>query len=244
MSTHTSSPSSHRDDVARVVVFGARGRMGQALVAALAAHARATLASAVDRGDPTPASGDLVIDFSSDEGAKSALAASERLSAPLLIGTTALAGDTLRAIHDASRRRPMMVASNASLGVAVMHRLVATAIRALGPGWRAELFETHHVHKKDSPSGTALAIAETIVAAGGVIDRGDIRSTRQGDVVGRHKVALHGPGERIVIEHEAEDRALFARGALELGLWLRTRPAGMHTVQAWLDERLHERGSA
>lgn len=243
MSSQTTNPSTHRADIAHVVVFGARGRMGHALIEALERSDRATLAMGVGRGDAMPASGDLVIDFSSDEGAKSALATSERLSAPLLVGTTALSASTIEALRRASGRLPIMVASNASLGVAVMHRVVELAIRALGPSWRVEICETHHVRKKDAPSGTALSLAETIRAAGGMIERGDIRCVREGDVVGHHRIELHGPGETIVLEHAASDRALFARGALELGLWLRSRPAGMHTVQAWLDDRLRERSS-
>lgn len=231
----------HRDQLARVVVFGARGRMGHALVEALTSDHRATLAAAIGRSDAMPDSGDLVIDFSSDEGTKSALATSERLSAPLLVGTTALSEGTMQALRRASERLPIMLVSNASLGVAVVHRMVALAVRALGAGWRVELSETHHVRKKDAPSGTALSIAETIRAAGGSLDRGDIRSIREGDVVGHHRIELHGPGESIVLEHVASDRALFARGALELGLWLRSRSPGLHTVQAWLDERLRER---
>lgn len=191
-----------------------------------------------------PADGDLVIDFSSDEGAKSALAASERLSAPLFVGTTALGEDTVEALRRASTRRPIMVASNASLGVAVVHRMLDLAMRALGPAWRVKISEVHHVRKKDAPSGTALALAETIRDAGGMIDRGDIRSRREGEVVGHHRIELHGPGETIVLEHAAGDRSLFARGALELGLWLRSRGPGLHTVQAWLDDRLRERASS
>ncbi len=244
MSTENANPSMHRSEGARVVVFGARGRMGRAVIDALERTDRATLEAAVDRDDPMPSRGDLVIDFSSDEGAKSALATSERLSAPLLVGTTALGESTLAALLEASSRRPIMVASNASIGVAVVHRMVALAVRALGPGWRVELCETHHAGKKDSPSGTALALAETIRAAGGTLDREHIRSRREGEVVGHHRIELHGPGETIVLEHAAGDRALFARGALELGLWLRSRPAGMHSVQAWLDDRLRERSSA
>lgn len=244
MSAQSSHPSIGRSDIARVVVFGARGRMGRALLHELERHDRAALAASVGRGDPMPSTGDLVIDFSSDEGTKSALAASERLSAPLLVGTTALAPDTIEALRATAARLPILVASNASIGVAVVHRMVALAVRALGPTWRAELGETHHVRKKDSPSGTALAIAETIRSAGGRLDPADIRSVREGDVVGRHRIELHGPGETIVLEHAASDRALFARGALELGLWLRSQPAGMHTVQAWLDDRLRERSPA
>lgn len=223
-----------------VVVIGARGRMGRALVDAIAHDSRCALAAAIDQGDAMPSKGDLVIDFSSDDGSKSALATSERLSAPLLVGTTALSEGSLEALRQASRRRAVMVASNASLGVAVMHRMLDLAVRALGPAWSAHLSETHHVRKLDAPSGTALALADTVRVAGGAMRREDIRSTREGDVVGLHRIELRGPGETIVLEHEAHDRALFARGALQLGLWLRAAGPGWHTVQDWLDATLRK----
>jgi 4-hydroxy-tetrahydrodipicolinate reductase len=221
-----------------VVVIGARGRMGQALIEAIDRDDRCSLAAAIDRGDALPDRGDLVIDFSSDEGAKTALATSERLSAPLLVGTTALSEATLMALRQASERRSVMVTSNASVGVAVMHRMVQLAVRALGPRWSIRLSETHHTRKLDAPSGTALALADTIREAGGTMRRDDIRSTREGDVVGHHRIELIGPGETLVLEHAAHDRALFARGALQLGLWLRGAGPGWHSVQAWLDDAL------
>jgi 4-hydroxy-tetrahydrodipicolinate reductase len=116
----------------RVMVFGARGRMGQALQKAIAESSSCTLVAAVGRGDQVPTPGvDLVIDFSSDEGAKSALAASERLSVPLLMGTTALSQHTLEALQRVASRVPVMVTSNASLGVAVLHRMADLATRVL-----------------------------------------------------------------------------------------------------------------
>jgi 4-hydroxy-tetrahydrodipicolinate reductase len=122
-----------------------------------------------------------------------------------------------------------------------MHRMASIAVRALGPSWRIRLTETHHTRKLDAPSGTALALAETIRASGGDLPPASIRSIREGDVVGQHVLELEGDGETIRLEHQATDRALFARGAITLALWLRTRGPGMHTVQQWLDERTNER---
>ena len=228
----------------RVMVFGARGRMGHALQKAIAESSSCTLVAAVGRGDQVPTSGvDLVIDFSSDEGAKSALAASERLSAPLLVGTTALSQHTLEALQRVASRVPVMVTSNASLGVAVLHRMADLATRVLGPNWRVEMTETHHTKKLDAPSGTALALAQTVRSAGGALPSNAIRSIRQGDVVGHHRIDFHGEGESVTLEHHAHDRSLFARGALQLGLWLRTQRPGMHTMQQWLEDRLRAAGS-
>lgn len=231
------NPTEH----AHVVIVGARGRMGRALVAAIEAHESCSIAAMIDRGDAPPDAGNLVIDFSSDEGSKMALAASERRSAPLLVGTTALSSGTLEAIRTRSLQVPVMVASNASLGVAAMHRMVAMAMQALGPTWKVRLTETHHTKKLDAPSGTALALAETVRRAGGDLPVEAIRSIREGDVVGHHVLELEGQGETLRLSHEAHDRSLFARGALTLALWLRAQPPGLHTVQTWLDQRVQGR---
>lgn len=228
----------------RVVVFGAHGRMGQALQRAISESSVCSLAAAVDRGDEPPVAGvDVVIDFSSDEGTKSALAASERHLVPLLVGTTALSQGTLQALHLAAERIPVMVTSNASLGVALMHRMADLATRVLGPSWRVELTETHHEKKLDAPSGTALALAETVRSAGGSLPTEIIRSIRVGQVVGQHRIEFHGEAESVTLEHHAHDRSLFARGALELCRWLRNQRPGMHSMQAWLADRLRSGAS-
>jgi len=226
---------------AHVVIVGARGRMGRAVITAIQNSDACDVAATIDRGDPMPDAGDLVIDFSSDEGSKTALATSERRSAPLFVGTTALSDGTMRALHDHARKFPVMVTSNASIGVAVLHRMAALATSSLGPEWKVHLTEMHHVRKLDAPSGTALALADTVRDAGGALPRETIRSIREGDIVGRHVLTFEGHGETIRLEHEAHDRALFARGALTLALWLRMQPPGMHTVHAWLEERLQGR---
>lgn len=226
---------------AHVVIVGAQGRMGRAVIEAIEAHASCRVAARIDRGDALPDAGDLVIDFSSDEGSKMALAASERRSAPLFVGTTALSNGTMEALRSRARQVPVMVASNASLGVAAMHRMVALALQALGPTWKIRLTETHHTRKLDAPSGTAIALAETVRHAGGDLPVEAIRSIREGDVVGHHVLELVGPGETLALSHQAHDRSLFARGALTLALWLRAQPPGLHTVQTWLDQRVQGR---
>lgn len=228
----------------RVVVFGAHGRMGIKLIEALRDDPESTLEAAIGRHESLPARGDVIVDFSSPEGSKRALEAAKAISVPLLVGTTGLSEAFVGQLRQASVSIPVMLASNTSLGVAVMHRMVDTAVRGLGGAWRVRLEETHHTRKLDAPSGTALALADTVRQAGGVLPRERIASIRQGEVVGRHRIEFEGPDERLVLEHEALDRALFARGALVLARWLRTQPAGMHSVQAWLQSRLDAGGKA
>lgn len=214
--------------------------MGTKLVEALRDDPACQLAAAIDRDDPAPTAADVVIDFSSPEGSKRALEAAKAVSAPLLVGTTGLGEDFQMALREASARIPVMVASNTSLGVAVMHRMVELAVRGLGGGWCVHLQETHHARKVDAPSGTALALASTVERAGGTLPRERILSIRNGEVVGTHRMEFSGPGERLVLVHEAMDRSLFARGAVVLARWLHGQRPGMHTVQAWLQERLDE----
>ncbi len=218
--------------------------MGLALQTALASSAECTLESAIDKDDPPPKRGDLVIDFSCDEGTKSALATSERLSAAILIGTTALSDSTMSAIHNVATRVPVMVTSNASLGVAVVRQMAELATRALGPSWRVRLVETHHKNKLDFPSGTALSLAQSIRDVGGSLPNSAIESIREGDIVGRHEIEFSSDHECITLQHEALDRSLFAEGALQLGLWLRNRSPGLHTMQQWMDDRLQESKSS
>lgn len=119
--------------------------------------------------------------------------------------------------------------------------------RAAGPDFAMEIVETHHVHKVDAPSGTALALADAIDRglAGGEgtravrFDRSRITSIRQGEVIGDHEVRARGPGELVSISHHAVSRDLFARGALRLAAWMVGRASGMHTVDDWLDELMN-----
>src|SRR5262245_49137652 len=165
------------DSPIRLLVHGARGRMGM-LVAALArVDARFKVAAEVDASD-LPAAGlnrdalDAIIDFSSDEGTRAAVELATHAGAALLVGTTALSTATEAALDDAARAVPVMVAANTSLGVAVLSHLASEAARLLGPEYAIELTETHHTGKKDAPSGTALRLAAALRERAGI----DLRS--------------------------------------------------------------------
>lgn len=145
----------------------------------------------------------------------------------------------------------MLHAANTSLGVAVARRLVEEMVlmlrRAAGPDFAMEIVETHHVHKLDAPSGTALALAGAIDRGLGQcdgaparFDRSRISSIRQGEVIGDHEVRARGPGEILSISHHAVSRDLFALGALRLAAWMVGRPSGMHTVDDWLNELMNQ----
>ena len=229
----------------RVLIHGASGRMGQALLR-LAAGApetwqvvaavtgRAPAQRVVD-GVPFFAGGelagvpefDVAVDFSLPEGFDPVLALCVARRRALVSGTTGLAADQRAALESAAAAIPVLWASNFSVGVAVLDELVERAARAL-PGWDCDIVESHHVHKKDAPSGTALTLGEAAVQGGA---RPRYASLRAGDIIGEHMVQFAGLGERVELVHRATNRDIFARGALHVAGQLHLRPAGRYRVR-------------
>lgn len=201
--------------------------------------------------EPGAALGDVAVavDFSLAQGiAAHADACLERRVA-LLVGATGFDAAARGKLESAARTIPVLIAPNTSIGVAVMTHLLEVAARALGSGYEAEISEVHHRMKRDAPSGTALAWGEAIARARGadleqvaVFDRhgssgsrvpGSIgfASLRAGDVVGEHTALLAADGERLELTHRAQDRMVFARGAVAAAAWLLGRPAGLYGMQ-------------
>jgi len=232
------------DEPTRIIVFGANGRMGRLVAAAAERDPGAVVVALADRReireiqaenrdvrDASPARPPVVVDFSSDEGTRAAATLALERGAALLVGTTGLSAATGRALAEAAKKIPVLACANTSPGVAALRRLLAEAARLLGPGFDVELVESHHRRKLDAPSGTALALAETLAGAGVRLGPERIHSLRGGDIVGRHEVVFAGPGETIRISHEAESRELFALGAIRAARWLAGRPAGTYRIE-------------
>lgn len=236
-----------------IIVNGATGRTGSricalaqrdgafTLVAALT-HARSVLLKQPVPGAPpgatplefqakTPLPADAVIDFSSDAGAREALNIALDRSAALLVGTTALSAQTLSTLRDESKKIPILVAPNTSIGVAALSVAVANLAAALGPSFSASIVEAHHTAKKDAPSGTALRLAAVIKQGGGDLQDRHILSIRAGDIVGEHTVRFTGHGESIELSHRVTTRDVFALGALRAAAWLRAQPPGWWTIE-------------
>lgn len=173
---------------------------------------------------------DVAIDFSLPEAFDPVLALCIERGVPLVSGTTGL-GDSQRAAIDAAAARiPVVWAANFSLGVAVLAELVERAARMLA-GWDCDIVEAHHVHKKDAPSGTALALGGR-AEAGGAAPR--YASLRAGDIVGEHTVQFATAGERIELVHRATNRDVFARGALHVARAVVGREPGLYAVKDML----------
>ncbi|WP_033921431.1 4-hydroxy-tetrahydrodipicolinate reductase [Sphingomonas sp. 37zxx] len=231
-------------------IYGSLGRMGQSIVAAMPAY-NAEHAGGVDVGqDPAPLAqaSDVLVDFSSPAALEAHLHAARAAATPIMIGTTGLNQRHHDLIDAAAADIAVLQTGNTSLGVALLSALVRDAAGRLGLDWDIEIAEMHHRDKVDSPSGTALMLGEaaaegramllsesSVVGRAGLVGaraRGTIgfSSLRGGTVVGDHMVVFAGDGERIELSHRAEDRAIFARGAVQAALWLAKQPPGRYTM--------------
>jgi len=236
--------------VARIGIIGSAGRMGQAIAAAVEA-AGEVLAGGIDvGGDPLALAqgSDVLVDFSSPKALEANLDAAVASGTPIVVGTTGLEERHHWLIDGAAERAAVLQTGNTSLGVTLLAHLVREAASRLGEDWDIEIVETHHRMKVDAPSGTALLLGEAAargrsVSLGAESVRGrdgitgarkpgtiGFASLRGGTVAGDHAVHFLGDDERIALSHFAEDRVLFARGALRAALWLIGRPAGRYTM--------------
>ena len=241
--------------MAAIGIIGRDGRMGHAIAAAVA-DSEHSLAGGVDRGEDVAGladRSDVLIDFSAPQALEGNLHAAIGAGVPILIGTTGLDSAHHDAIDRAAHAVPVLQTGNTSLGVTMLAKLVREAAAALGPDWDIEIVEMHHRRKVDAPSGTALLLAEAAARGRGIdlaahSERGrdghtgaradgaiGFASLRGGPVAGEHAVILAGKNERIELRHVAEDRSLFARGALTGAAWLIGKLPGRYTMDNVLD---------
>ena len=222
----------------RITLFAAKGRMGQAIAAAVAEDPGFT----IDQDH-----GDVLVDFSAPSALQASLDRATSAGVPILIGTTGLDDFAGRRIAAAAEQVAVLQAANTSLGIALLADLVERAARVLGPEWDVEVQDVHHRAKADSPSGTALVLGEAAALGRGAelkaergrdgtgLQREDgaigFASLRGGTVVGDHDVLFLGPDERLVLSHRAESRAIFARGALAGARFLVGRPPGLYSMR-------------
>jgi len=229
-------------------IYGSAGRMGRAIADALV-EAGARLAGGSEaKDDPAivARAADVLVDFSTPSALEAHLDAAVAANTPIVIGTTGLSLAHHAAIDAAATRIAILQTGNTSLGVTLLAMLVQEAAARLGPDWDIEIVEMHHRHKVDAPSGTALLLGEAAAAGRGstlselrVDSRVGLTGARSegtiglaalrgGSVVGDHSVILAAEGERIELSHLAQDRSIFARGAVKAALWLARQPAGRY----------------
>ncbi len=235
-------------------IIGSKGRMGQALVAAIkeAGHDHA---GGADQGDDVAAlvaASDVLVDFSSPKALQATLDACVAANKPIVIGTTGLEDAHHAAIDAAATKIPVLQTGNTSLGVNMLAALVEQAASKLGDDWDIEIVEMHHRHKVDAPSGTAKLLGEAAARGRGIdlathseSGRDGITGARKkgtigfaalrgGSVAGDHTVILASDEERIELTHRAENRMIFARGAVKAAGWLIGQSAGRYGMDGVL----------
>ena len=258
-----------------VAMLGASGRMGRSIIPLVAADSSglrlsgalvapddnaigqdagtfagsAPLAIAItDDSRQALAGASVAIDFTLAAASVRNAGVCRELGVPMVIGTTGHTGAQLAELGEIARGLPIVLAPNMSLGVNVLFKLAELAARALpAEQYDAEIFEAHHRHKVDAPSGTALGLGRAAATGRGVELDSVAEYTRhgntgirqvgrigfsvvRGDIVGDHRLIFAGPGETIELTHHAQDRSGFARGALVAARWVVGRPPGLYSM--------------
>ncbi|MEF2231024.1 MAG: 4-hydroxy-tetrahydrodipicolinate reductase [Pseudodesulfovibrio sp.] len=246
-----------------VVILGAKGRMGNMLVNMVLADAELNLVGVCERKgnaggldyEGCSASdcleellphvpGAVIVDFTAPEASVAMAETAARFGNPAVIGTTGLGKDQQAQLAESAKKVPLFWSPNMSVGINMLLKFLPVLVQALGPAYDMEIVETHHRMKKDSPSGTALKLAQCLAEArgwdydevkkhcrDGIIGerpRNEIgvQTLRGGDVVGEHTAFFFGPGERIEVTHRAHSRETFAAGALRAAKWLSGQKPG------------------
>jgi 4-hydroxy-tetrahydrodipicolinate reductase len=207
------------DQPIRISLIAPNGRMGKAIAAAAVEDSR----FAIDQDH-----GDVLVDFSAPAALDASLERAVSAATPILIGTTGLDETADQRIVAASRQVAVLRAANTSLGIAVLADLVERAVAALGPDWDIQIAEAHHRNKVDAPSGTALMLGKLMEQRGRSVGYASLRG---GTIAGDHDVMFLGPDERLILSHRAENRMIFARGALAAAAFLVGKPAGLYAMR-------------
>jgi 4-hydroxy-tetrahydrodipicolinate reductase len=264
----------------KLAVFGANGRMGKVLCEASLMADKVQLSAALVResnalvGRPVSAfcgydetdimfteeklfnfDADVLIDFTLPEGMKAHLAHAVEQKIPMVIGTTGLNAEEMMELEKAAKHIPIVFSRNYSVGINLLENLVKIAARTLSDDIDIEIFEAHHRHKIDAPSGTALMIGEAIAKEKGwnhsevaKLNRShdEVEKSqreigysvmRGGDIVGEHTAYFAAEGERLELTHKASSRMTFAKGAVRAAAWIKGKPNGLYSMQDVLDLR-------
>jgi 4-hydroxy-tetrahydrodipicolinate reductase len=236
----------------KLVIVGAKGRMGKTLVTCAERNAQLKVVGEIDRGDDlrsVVASTDAVIDFSSHTATVQVANVCAEHKKALVIGTTGHSDEESAKLKAFGSKIPLVIASNYSTGVNTLFWLTKKAAEILGPGFDLEIVEMHHRLKEDAPSGTAKSLAQILAAVRqkqlqevlrhgreGIVGKRTseeigMHSVRGGDVVGDHTVIFATQGERLELTHKASSRETFAEGALRAAIWAVERRPGIYDMQ-------------
>ena len=192
---------------------------------------------------------DVIIDFTVPEASIFHVEEAANLKIPIVIGTTGFSNEQFDKIKSFSNKIPIVYSANFSIGITIMKKLINDATKNFGPDWEIEIFETHHNKKVDSPSGTALLLGSAAASARGrnlddvkQLSRQGIIGKRKkdeigfsvvrgGNVVGEHSIKYFNGDERLEINHIANDRSIFAKGAIRSAIWTLNQKPGFFTLE-------------
>lgn len=252
----------------RLIMHGCNGKMGQVISNIVAADPEAEMVAGIDVRDdgrnPYPVfteiencnvEADALIDFSAAGAVDRLLEYCVARQLPCVLCTTGLSREQLAKVEEASQKVAILKSANMSLGINLLLKMLKEAAGVLAPaGYDIEIVEKHHNQKVDAPSGTALALADSINAQCGntyeyIYDRSQrrqkrdqkeigISAVRGGTIVGDHDVIFAGEDEVITFSHTAYSKAVFAKGAVQAGKFLAGKPAGMYDMSHVIDADL------
>ena len=244
----------------KILMHGCNGKMGRMITEIVKNEEDAVIAAGVDKFTgikndypvfeeiaQCDVDVDVVIDFSNAGAVDELLDYCVKKSLPVVLCTTGLSDEQLKKVDECSEKIAVLKSANMSMGINLLLKLLKDAAKVLAPaGYDIELVEKHHNQKLDAPSGTALALADSINEAMGneyeyVYDRSQVRkkrdakeigisAVRAGTIVGEHEVIFAGTDEVIEFKHTAYSRSVFAKGAVEAGKFLAGQPAGMYDM--------------
>lgn len=245
----------------KMIMHGCNGKMGQVITKIVKEDANAEIVAGIDKYmgilndypvfesiDKCDVEADVVIDFSNAAAVDGLLDYCVEKQVPVVLCTTGLSEEQLKKVQEASKKVAVLKSANMSLGVNMLLKLLQEATKILAPaGFDIEIVERHHNQKVDAPSGTALAMADSINAAMNdeytyIYDRSQVRQKRDkkeigisavrgGTIVGEHEVIYAGEDEVIEFKHTAHSKAVFAKGAVEAGKFLKGKDAGLYDMK-------------
>lgn len=244
----------------RIIMNGCNGKMGQVITGIVAEDSQAEIVAGIDIYDgikntypvfpnieSCTVDADVIIDFSTAKAVDRLLDYVQKKGIPVVLCTTGLSEEQLNRVSTVAEQAAVLKSANMSLGINTIMKLLQEAVKVFAPaGYDVEIVEKHHNQKLDAPSGTAIALADSMNEAMNhqyeyIYDRSQrrqkrdskelgISAVRGGTIVGEHEVIFAGTDEVIEIKHTAYSKAVFAKGAVEAAKFLAGKPAGLYTM--------------
>ena len=244
----------------RIIMHGCNGKMGQVITGLVADDPNAQIVAGIDIADnrdngypvftdikKCDVAADVIVDFAAAAAVDALLDYSVEKQIPVVLCTTGVSDEQLARVKESSKKVAILKSANMSLGINTLMKLLKDAANVFAPaGYDIEIVEKHHNQKVDAPSGTAIALADSINEARGgeyeyVYDRSQVRKKRDkkelgisavrgGTIVGEHEVIFAGIDEVIEFKHTAYSKSVFAKGAVEAAKFLAGKPAGMYDM--------------